>query len=139
MVWATDQTGISLLLDASLGRSHSIFGGPSELVGLSGCYDTLHSAAHAEMGATSMITGAGYTVDVLMASFHKIGDAGRYCESTPPGVLDPLREGDYFGFSIHPYETLFARTTAGMSSLPVENLSSWMKDSGYSSYLRCGV
>ncbi|KAH0424723.1 hypothetical protein CcaCcLH18_11368 [Colletotrichum camelliae] len=79
MVWATDQTGIGLLLDASLGRSHSIFGGPGELVGLSGCYDTLHSAAHAEMGATSMITGAGYTVDVLMTSFHKIGNAGSYC------------------------------------------------------------
>ncbi|KAL0943114.1 uncharacterized protein CTRU02_201000 [Colletotrichum truncatum] len=137
VIWATDKVGMAFLLDFTIGRTTSVFGGLEDPVGLSGCYKSLKQAAHAEVGATSVILEAGYSVDVLMSSFHKDFDSEAYCDSAAAGVLDPFREGSYLGVGLHPYETMFLRTSRGADSPSEETLSSLMGDMAYSSYQSC--
>lgn len=139
MIWATDTIGMGLLLDPELSKpsESDYWGTPDDGVGLSGCYNEYNQAVHAEIGSTSIITKAGYKADALLTSFHKDTDPETYCASIMPAVQDTLREGAYFGFSVHPYETIFLKTNRGISPSLVASFTQWSDDMGYSSYERC--
>ncbi|KAL0939761.1 uncharacterized protein CTRU02_206371 [Colletotrichum truncatum] len=142
MIWATDRIGMELLLDPFQGLAASVgdgWGSREDLVGLGGCYNEYIKAIHAEIGSTSIITGAGYKVDVMMTSYHGIStpDPRTYCTSIPSHVQDTLREGEYFGFTIHPYETIFIKTNRNINPAQIEHLSRWMGNGGYTSYEKC--
>ncbi|KAF5489370.1 hypothetical protein CGCS363_v012506 [Colletotrichum siamense] len=130
---------MGLLLDPKLSKpsESDYWGTPDDGVGLSGCYNEYNQAVHAEIGSTSIITKAGYKADALLTSFHKDTDPETYCASIMPDVQDTLREGAYFGFSVHPYETIFLKTNRGISPSLVASFTQWSDDMGYSSYERC--
>lgn len=46
---------------------------------------------------------------------------------------DYLYQGSYFGFSVHPFETLFIKSHRGIEDNMLEKLSVWSDMSGYSS------
>ncbi|TDZ16623.1 hypothetical protein Cob_v010452 [Colletotrichum orbiculare MAFF 240422] len=135
MIWATDQIGLEILMDPTLGHTNSVsdvFGGPGDSVGLSSCYNTLEKALHAEVGATVVIQESGYEVDVLMTSFHNHHDDKAYCDSLSYDTVDPLR-----GSGLHPFDTMFMRPGNGMDPAFAGTVESWTADQNYSSYLRC--
>ncbi|EQB47821.1 hypothetical protein CGLO_13006 [Colletotrichum gloeosporioides Cg-14] len=130
---------MGLLLDPALSKPSNpdFYGTEDDGVGLSGCYNEHGQAVHAEIGSTSIITKAGYKADALLTSFHKDADPDTYCGSVMPDIKDTLREGAYFGFSVHPFETIFVKTNRGISPSLVTAFTQWSGDMGYSSYERC--
>ncbi|KAF9872871.1 hypothetical protein CkaCkLH20_09734 [Colletotrichum karsti] len=140
MIWATDRVGVELLLDPSKIPGAAVadrYGNASDPIGLSACYNEYRKAIHSEIGSTAIITTAGYKVDVMMTSFYGVarGDPETYCPNVPrKNKDDTLRQGDYFGSTIHPFETVFIKTNRNIDPVGIENLSRWMAGGGYTSY-----
>ncbi|KAH8900456.1 hypothetical protein GQ53DRAFT_740549 [Thozetella sp. PMI_491] len=158
MVWATDQEGLSLLLnppatsprhdewmeilfshadDFPRPAGYKESGATWVEKGLSQCFASRQDAVEAEIAATGIILGAEKKVDVMLAKYQASleTDAIAFCE--PLGVWDPSAEGFYDGTSIHPFETIFIKTNRGISPKLIENLSTWIDQIEYSSYDHC--
>ncbi|KAI0128398.1 hypothetical protein BJ170DRAFT_701313 [Xylariales sp. AK1849] len=124
MIWATDRTGMELLLFPPPGSStKDKYGEPSDMVAMEGCYNDMHKAIHGEIGATAVIQKAGHKVDALMAAFHKSGDYEEECKENP--VEDILWNGQYYGANIHPYETVFMKANRDIDPTLVNLLTEW--------------
>lgn len=129
MIFATDSIGMAVLLDpehATTGVADK-YGTANDTVGLSGCYSGHRSAVHSEIGLATLIQNAGYSVDVMMAAFHQDQDEktdlDAYCNAT--GMGDVLHNDKYFGFNIHPYETIFFKTNRKIDPVAIEKLTEW--------------
>ncbi|KAK3681571.1 hypothetical protein B0T22DRAFT_298519 [Podospora appendiculata] len=140
MIFATDDIGMGLLLDPALATSASVddqFGTKDNPVGLSGCYADWNAAVHAEVGTTSLITNAGYTVDAFMTSLRSEATPEEYCRAHPESG-DMLWDKRYFGSNIHPYETVFIKANRDVDAKLIESMTAWhlrVKTSGFDS---CG-
>jgi hypothetical protein len=134
MVLATDSIGMGILLDKQLARSLAIedeWGNADDPVGFSSCYETFHSAIHAEVGTTGLIRAQGYEISVMMAAFLGASDhEGRpatiieYCEENKY-PLDVLYDGAYFGTNVHPYELVFYKANRGVSPATLDGMTKW--------------
>lgn len=51
---------------------------------------------------------------------------------------DFLFENNYYGFNVHPFETLFIKSQRGIADNMLQKLTAWVDMSGYSSYDVCG-
>lgn len=137
MIWATDSTGMALLLDPPANSSVADeFGDAAAAVGLSGCYDGWNAAVHAEIGSTAIITGAGYEVDLMMAAYHGKERYAEECDTSENGDL--LWDGKYFGSNIHPYETIFIKANRDIDPTLIGHLTEWHLASGRTSWDTCG-
>lgn len=132
MIWALDSTGVQLLLfppkDASKAEDE-------QAVGINKCFDGWQSAVQGEIGATSVITDAGYKIDVMMGLYHKEEHYAETCDSSQNS--DPLYEGGYGGTTIHPYDTMFIKTKRGIDPVMIEKLTEWHNGRKYSSWDQC--
>ncbi len=126
MIWALDSSSLSLILSLS---------------GIGVCFPTILDAITAEIRVTSLVRSAGYDVDVMLAAFQSEkeykfidtkGEGG--CETGS----DFLWGGKYFGFDVHPFETLFFKSHRGIQDVQLERLTLWQGRSGYSSEEACG-
>jgi hypothetical protein len=127
MILATDDIGMSILLDPSLALTASVddyWGSSSDPVGLSACYNHHHKAVHAEIGTTALIRSQGYDVDVMMTAFHSETSIDEYCKVNS-GSKDPLYTNGYFGTNVHPYETIFAKGNRNIDSVLLDRLTVW--------------
>ncbi len=135
MIWATDRIGMALLMQH-----------PPAGVGY-WCPIDMTDAIYGETRTTPTIHAAGYEVDALIAVYHShdgddINADGRP-DHRPDGYLkgctddDFFHENAYYGFNIHPYETIFMKSARKMQELLLGNLTLWVDGSGYSSYDYC--
>lgn len=129
MIFATDDIGMGILLDrerATTGGVADWYGSADDPVGLSSCYTNHGSAVHSEIGLATLIQNAGYEVDVMMAAFHQDTntDLQAYCNASG-GKGDVLSNGAYFGFNIHPYETIFMKTNRFIDPVAISKLTEW--------------
>lgn len=125
MIWATDEVGLNILLDTSSSTS------------INQCFPTIIDAMQAEIGATALIREKGYDVDVMMQAFQSEKDY-KFLDHCAHDS-DYLWEGQYFGFDIHPYETMFFKSARGIMQTQLDRLTEWTDRSGYSSEPVCGV
>ena len=141
MVWATDRVGVKLLMQPPNGDGSS--GG----IGYWCPYD-MPDAIKGEIRATPLIRSAGYEVSSLELAYHSTDGADLDGDGKPDGkpdkfvesctVEDYWHENEYYGFNIHPYETVFVKAARDMQEQLIANFTQWTDGSGYSSYDRCG-
>lgn len=131
MIWATDLTGIDLLLHPPADPLESEEEQP---VGINGCFDGWRQAVDAEVGASSVITRAGFKLDVMMTAFHGY-DYVEKCDLSYNG--DVLWDKTYEGFNVHPYETLFIKANRNIDPVMIEKMTEWTDFRKYSSWDAC--
>jgi len=135
MVWATDRIGLALLMQpAPVGIGYWC---PGDMV----------NAIYGEIRSTPAILNAGYEVDALTAVYHshdgddldKDGKPDHKPDGYRNGCQDEdfFHEGAYYGFNVHPYETIFMKSARHMQEALLGNLTEWVDGSGYSSYETC--
>lgn len=167
MFWALDRAGLETLLypsevvlekfKASL-PPHD----PNQPVpemwspGINSCPHEYWKAVAVEVYSTALVKAAGYEVDAMMAAYHGFGDAlargeevdigsakmptmrtGTGYESICEDNLDPLFEKQYWGTTMHPFDTVFAKTNRGSNMRTIERLTQWAEGRQYSSYDAC--
>jgi hypothetical protein len=131
MIWATDIIGLDLLLNPPADPSKS---NEEKPVGINHCFEGWDEAVAGEIGASGVITGAGYKLDVMMAAFHGY-DYVEKCDPRKNG--DVLWEGAYEGTNIHPYDTMFLKTNRNIDPTMVNKMTEWTDGSKYSSWDHC--
>lgn len=139
MIWATDITGVELLLfPPKTTKITPLFPDetPRPEVGINDCFHDWDSAVHAEIHASQIILDAGYELDVMMSAFH-VGEYIEHCDNKTNG--DVLWQGKYEGTNVHPYETIFLKTNRDIDPVLMERLTSWHTRSNYSSYDYCKI
>lgn len=119
MIWATDSTGLAAILEPE---------------GIGECFPTMDAAMGGEIRTTSHLRSKGYEVDVMLSVFQTEPDY-KFIDCKNPD--DFLFEGNYYGFNVHPFETLFVKSHRGIADEMLEKLSLWEDLSGYSSYDVC--
>lgn len=119
MIWATDRTGLSIILEPE---------------GIGECFETLEAAMGGEIRTTPHLRSKGYSVDVMLSVFQTERDY-KYADCDNPD--DFLFQGNYFGFNVHPFETLFVKSHRGIDDAMLEKLSAWQDLAEYSSYDAC--
>ncbi|RYP50782.1 hypothetical protein DL768_003780 [Monosporascus sp. mg162] len=112
MIWATDSTGMELLLYP---RRDELEGDAGRLVALQGCYEEKDVAITAE-GYCESETGIG------------------------AGTGDVLFDGAYFGTNVHAYETVFFKANRGIDPHTLDLLAAWHQSGhmGNGSWEACG-
>jgi hypothetical protein len=129
-----------------------------ESPGINSCPHKYWKAVAIEVYATPLLEAAGFEVDAMMSAFHGFGDAlargesvdigggdvkkgtmrkGTGYESICGDTLDPLFEHQYWGTTIHPFDTVFAKTNRDSNMEIVERLTQWTAGRAYSSYDVC--
>lgn len=136
MIWALDTIGMGLLLQP-------------EPIGIAYCPGNMVQAIYGEIRATLAIRNAGYDVDTLTTVFHsqdgvdlngdgiKDGDSRAWWENCTSS--DFFHENGYFGFNVHPFETIFMKSKRGIDEVMLGNLTEWVDGSGYDSAEHCRV
>jgi hypothetical protein len=119
MIWATDSVGLPIILEPE---------------GIGECFDSLQSAMGGETRTTPHLRSKGYEVDVMLSIFQTERNY-KYIDCKNPD--DFLFQDSYFGFNVHPYETLFVKSHRGVEDNMLEKLSAWQDMSGYTSYDVC--
>ncbi|KAI3401043.1 hypothetical protein diail_752 [Diaporthe ilicicola] len=140
MLFATDDVGMSILLDPELALSASAddFWGTSEdPVGFSPCFSTLKKAVHAEIGITPLIQSQGFDVDVVMTAPHSAETFEAFCDRTG-GPDDFLYKDSYLGTNVHPYETVFMKANRDIDPIQLQRLTEWHLAGNMSSWEICG-
>lgn len=126
--------------------------------GINSCPHEYWKAVAVEVYSTLLLQAAGFEVDAMMAAYHGFGDAlargekvdlgggpvakgtwrtGTGYESICKESLDPLLEKQYWGITIHPFDTVFTKTNRGANVDILERLTQWTEGRGYSSYDVC--
>ncbi|KAK3935501.1 hypothetical protein QBC46DRAFT_397422 [Diplogelasinospora grovesii] len=139
MLFATDDVGMSILLDPALATSvHSedFGGGVNDPVGFTPCFETLLKAVHSEIGITQLIRSQGYEVDVLLTAFHAAKTPASYCEENG-NPDDILYDGQYFGTTVHPYETVFIKANRDIGPATLSAMTRWHLAREMSSWDTC--
>ncbi|OLN96078.1 hypothetical protein CCHL11_03302, partial [Colletotrichum chlorophyti] len=140
MILATDDVGMSILLDPTLATTSSQddrFGSKDDPVGFSGCYNDWNAAVHAEVGTTGLIQNAGYQVDAMMTSLHSEDGVAEYCKEHPDST-DLLWDKYYFGSNIHPYETIFIKANRDVDPALIHSMTEWHMRMKANSFDVCG-
>lgn len=167
MLWAIDRAGLETLLFPSEELveyfsdalpAHDPNGRVPEMSspGINSCPHEYWKAVAIEVYATPLIKAAGYKVDAMMSAYRGFGEAlargeeidiggkedeqlrtGSGYESICAETRDPLWEGSYWGTTIHPFDTVFAKTNRDNNARILENLSRWTAGRNYSSYDVC--
>lgn len=119
MIWATDSAGLAAILEPE---------------GIGECFESMDAAMGGEIRTTGHVRSKGYEVDVMLSVFQTEKDY-KFVECNNPD--DFLFEGSYYGFNVHPFETLFVKSHRGIADEMLEKLSQWTDMSGYSSYDVC--
>lgn len=83
-----------------------------------------------------LIRSQGYEVDVMMTAYHAM-TPDVYCQQ-PATRLDTLKNGGYFGFNMHPYETVFAKANRGIDENLLQHMTSWHYSFNETSWDKCG-
>jgi hypothetical protein len=139
MLLATDDVGMSVLLDPELSLSASVddfYGTSQDPVGFSTCFSTLHKAVHAEIGITSLIQSQGYDVDVVMTAPHSAPTFEAFCNNV--GRPDDfLYKDSYLGTNVHPYETIFMKANREIDPVLLERLTEWHLAGNMTSWEAC--
>lgn len=140
MLLATDEIGMSILLDPALALSASeddYYGTSQDPVGFSTCLTTMQKAVHAEIGITSLILSQGFEVDVMMTAPHSASSFDEFCDwiGRPD---DFLYSGRYLGTNIHPYETIFMKANRDIDPVLLERLTEWHLSGKMTSWDACG-
>ncbi|KAI1213009.1 uncharacterized protein F4807DRAFT_412556 [Annulohypoxylon truncatum] len=122
MVWATDTIGMELLLDPPKGSSVSdtLNENQDQVVASGGLSSKTKEVVYSEIEATRMIMSAGYKVDILMPSFPRIEYHEEICAK---GSAKDVAFGQQD--NIHPYETVFVKTSHDTDSTTVARLTDW--------------
>lgn len=153
MIWATDITGLEILLfppESVLSEiaenpiripSDAPFSSGAETdvllpTGMNKCFHDWASAVRAEISSTSLIEGAGYKVDVMMAAYHADAKYEERCNTKKNG--DVLWDGKYFGTNVHVFETIFMKSNRDVDPVGLERQTEWARGSGYKSWDVCG-
>lgn len=140
MLLATDDVGMSVLLDPALALSASVddfYGTSKDPVGFSPCFSTLHKAVHAEIGITSLMQSQGYEVDVVMTAPHSAANFEAFCDRI--GRPDDfLYKDSYLGTNVHPYETVFMKANRDIDPMLLERLTEWHLAGNMTSWETCG-
>lgn len=131
MIWATDIAGLELLLHPPADPTKPKDQQP---YGINHCFEGWDEAVRGEVGASSIITLAGFKLDVMMAAFHGY-DYVEKCDPSQNG--DVLWNNAYEGTTIHPYDTMFLKTNRDIDPLMVEKMTEWTGGSKYSSWDHC--
>jgi hypothetical protein len=128
MVLATDDVGMSILLDPKLSKSLEnvdFWGSADDAVGFNACFETLDKAVHSEINMADLMKSQGYQVDAMSAAFHeKEWDMKGYCEYNG-NPSDSLSEGSYYGTNVHPYEMIFFKTNRFIAPKMIEEYTKW--------------
>ncbi len=119
MIYATDSIGLSIMLTPQ---------------GIGECFPTLRHAMGGEVRTTPLIKSKGYHIDVMLTNFQS---EGNYAFENCTVNGDFLYENTYYGFSVHPFETMFIKTNRNISPKLIEQLTEWVDKSKYSSYDVC--
>jgi len=135
MIWATDTIGMNLLLFPPQPKPTEENPKPEKVLGINSCFHTWDTAVAAEIGATSVITDAGYKIDVMMQLFQSDKQYIEHCDNGGNG--DVLWNGKYAGTNVHPYETIFLKVNRDIDPLLVEKLTEWTDKANYTSYDHC--
>lgn len=140
MLLATDDVGMSILLDPELALSASVddfYGSKSDPVGLSPCMTSLKKAVHSEIGITTLIRSQGYEADVVMTAPHSSGSFEQFCQDagTPD---DFLYKDAYLGTNVHPYETIFMKANREIDPTLLSRLTEWHLKANMTSWDTCG-
>lgn len=140
MLLATDEIGMSILLDPALALSASeddYYGTSQDPVGFSTCLTTMQKAVHAEIGITSLILSQGFEVDVMMTAPHSASSFDEFCDwiGRPD---DFLYSGSYLGTNVHPYETIFMKANRDIDPVLLERLTEWHLSGKMTSWDACG-
>lgn len=109
MIWATDSIGLNIIISPE---------------GVGECFTTILDAMTKEVATTPLIRSEGYEVDVMMTSFG--GEGGIECEWTS----DFLWPEKYFGFDVHPFETMFMKSARGIGDEMLKKLTEWQGEKG---------
>jgi hypothetical protein len=148
MIWATDITGLEILLfpppaaAAQLSTEPLVLPSasfdkliPAPFPGINSCFHTWGSAVAAEVGSSALIQAAGYKLDAMMTAYHGNDKYQEECDASKNG--DVLFDKKYFGTNVHPFETVFIKTNRDIDPVGVQRLSEWTKGRKYSSYAYC--
>lgn len=140
MLLATDDIGMSILLDPDLALSASandFYGSSEDPVGFSSCFTTMKKAVHAEIGITSLIQSQGFEVDVVMTAPHSAPSFDEFCNQA--GRPDDFLYRDrYLGTNVHPYETVFMKANREIDPVLLEKLTEWHLSGNMTSWQTCG-
>lgn len=138
MIFGTDKQGLESMLND----------------GTFDCADTLFPGAVAqEVEMASRIMSHGWEVNAWMVSTHSVpskiradldetglhGDPS-YEERQKCGEFgndDPTFNNWYFGFNLHPYETMFVKANRDSNPLLLSKMTEWHLRMGYTSYEHC--
>ncbi|KUI70426.1 hypothetical protein VM1G_05872 [Cytospora mali] len=140
MLWATDEVGMSILLDPAL--AHSVpaedhWGTKDTPVGLSFCHETMDQAVHTEIGSTRLILSQGYGVDALMTAYASSKSPQDYCEHGQ--FEDILYDKKYYGSNLHPYETVFIKSNRNIDPALLTKMTEWHLSRNISSWDSCNT
>lgn len=140
MLLATDDVGMSILLDPDLALSASVddfYGTSKDPVGFSPCFTTMKKAVHAEIGITSLILSQGFEVEVMMTAPYSAPSFDEFCDRS--GWPDDFWYNDrYFGANIHPYETVFMKANRDIEPVLLDRLTEWHLRGNMTSWETCG-
>ncbi|GAM88308.1 hypothetical protein ANO11243_063410 [Dothideomycetidae sp. 11243] len=88
--------------------------------------------------AEKLWTKYGWESYGLLTALH--GDpsyeGGRDCKATSE-TYDHMYDNGYFGFNVHPYETMFMKTNRKINPEMIRKFTSWFDRMNYSSYDHC--
>ncbi|KFY19739.1 hypothetical protein V491_04256 [Pseudogymnoascus sp. VKM F-3775] len=136
MVWALDRVGIEILMKPEAE------GG----IGYWCPYDMVN-AIGGEIRSTPSIINAGYEVEAMNLVYHSHDGEDHNKDgkkdNSPKGYIEGCTDDDffhdnyYYGFNIHPYETIFMKAARNMQDVLIGNFTEWTDGSGYSSYEAC--
>jgi hypothetical protein len=151
MIWATDITGLSILLFPPTAIVQALSQNPTydpltetetgvklppRYSGINSCFHTWGSAVTAEIGSSALIRAAGYKLDTMMAAYHAAQNYEDICDKSRDGG-DVLWDGAYFGMNVHPFETVFMKSNRDVDPVTIDRLTQWTMARGYSSYEFC--
>ncbi|PSR78492.1 hypothetical protein BD289DRAFT_376621 [Coniella lustricola] len=140
MFLATDDIGMSILLDPALALSASVtdfYGTSADPVGFTPCFTSLKKAVHAEIGITTLIQSQGFETDVVMTAPHSRASFEAFCRDT--GKPDDFLYKDaYLGTNVHPYETVFMKANRNIDPLLLQRLTEWHLAGNMTSWDMCG-
>lgn len=101
--------------------------------GINSCPHKYWDAVAIEVYATPLLKAAGYRVSSMMAAFHSRDNYEDVCAHFP----NVLYENSYFGMTLHPFDTIFAKTNRDANALTIRLLTEWADGRKYSSYDYC--
>ena len=76
-------------------------------------------------------------VDLMMTAFRSLENYPEECDPEGP-IKDVFWQGGYFGFNVHPYETMFIKGNRNIDPVMIEKLTEWHMKMGSRSEETCG-